>query len=126
MKISIVYSNAELVSMEEMGTEINRQTKVNEKVEIFRERINSFSPYITASVTPMNDGSSVITMNIKTDYVLDICGTIKTHAKDIVNTGRRIYKAFEALKAISPCLGDLKTIMSKAMDFKTEGYKKAA
>ena len=121
MRIVFFYENAEINAMEDMANELNKKAgTAEEKVEMLREKLSMFSPYIKVKVEPMIDGGVMISADVSIAYLLDLCGVIKSHAQQVVDSVNAAMTMAKAFGAVSPMFSSLKDILSKAMDFKQQ------
>jgi len=119
MRIVFFYENAEINAMEDMANELNEKAgTAEEKVEMLREKLSMLSPYFKVNVEPMRIDGTMVTVEVSIDYLLDICGIIKNHAQQVVDSVNAAMTMAKAFGAVSPMFSSLKDILSKAMDFK--------
>lgn len=121
MKISVYYGGAEINAMEDMANELNEKAgEAEERVEMLREKLSMFSPYIKLSVEPMIDGGVMISVDVSIGYLLDLCGVIKMHAQQVVDAAKAASAMIGAIHAVSPVFSSLKDIFSKSINFKKQ------
>lgn len=121
MRIVFFYEGAEINAMEDMANELNEKAgEAEERVEMLREKLSMFSPYIKLSVEPMIDGGVMISADVSIDYLLDLCGVIKMHAQQVVDAAKAASAMIGAIHAVSPVFSSLKDIFSKSINFKKQ------
>lgn len=119
MRIVFFYENAEINAMEDMANELNEKAgTAEEKVEMLREKLSMLSPYIKVNIEPMKIDGTMVTVEVSIDYLLDICGVIKSHAQQVADSVNAAMTMVKAFGAVSPMFNSLKDILSKAMAFK--------
>lgn len=114
--------------MEKMGATINNEVGCDEEVKILREKLTMLSPYVKAEILPRTANGASITLNVKTDYIRDICGTVTTNASKFVAIGKAMASVMEAIKAVTPGFNDLRRIIATALKLEpvSDERKKAA
>ena len=120
MKITLEYTKEEVEAMAEANKAVASELGIDtsDQEEVLRMHFRAVSHYIDEEFIPRQNGSCLIVMDAKEDFILDVCGTIRTSAPKVAQVAQAVKSVVGAVKALVPCINDLKTILVKTMDLK--------